>query len=99
MKDKAQMKNGKARYITLWIHSETEMAEIKEGRETLHSGNFWDFHAGCYGTVITFEDGSEIDFEHEWTDEIRRPWSVAEMIADKIGAEVITRERETPFNV
>ncbi len=73
------------------------MAELKEGKRQLHFCNYWDFHAGCYGTKIDFADGSVIDFKTEWNDEVRRPWSVAEMVAKRIGATVETKRRKTPF--
>jgi hypothetical protein len=91
------MKSSK-RKLTLWLYEPHEMAELKDGNHTLHFGNYWDFHAGCHGTEMRFADGSTIDFDEEWTDEINQPWSVAKMVADKIGAVVITKRRKTPFN-
>jgi hypothetical protein len=87
----------KQRKLTLWLHEEYEMAALMEGRYILHLGNYWDFHAGCHGSVMLFADGTKIDFDKEWTDEINRPWSVAEMVAEKIGATVETKCRKTPF--
>lgn len=91
------MKNKKQRVLTLWLYEPYEMAKLKDGRCTLHVGNYWDFHAGCSGTKISFKDGNIIDFEKEWTDGIRRPWSMAEMVAKKIGATVVIKKRKTPF--
>lgn len=71
----------KQRKLTLWLYSPHEMAELKEGKWTLHLGNYWDFHAGCQGTVMIFADGSKIDYAKEWTDQISTPQSVAEMVA------------------
>lgn len=85
------------RKLTLWLYEPHEMAELKEGRHGLIIGNYWDFHAGCYGTKMFFADGSEIDFADEWTESIRRPWAVAEMVAKRIGATVVTKKRKTPF--
>jgi hypothetical protein len=71
----------KQKPLTLKIWERNEMAELVQGKESLHLGNFWDFHAGCMGTEFIFEDGSKHDFEKEWTDEIRTPEAVAEMVA------------------
>jgi hypothetical protein len=96
MKKKNKQRN-KQRKLTLWLHEKSKMASLKEGRFQLHFGNYWDFHAGCYGTKMLFADGSEIDFEAVWHEGIRRPWSVAEMVAKRIGATVETKFRKTPF--
>ena len=74
------------------------MADLREGSHSLRFGNYWDFHAGCCGAKMIFADGSVMDFSKEWTNEIRRPLSVAEMVAKKIGAEVIVKKRKTPFD-
>jgi hypothetical protein len=85
--------------LTLWIHQKHEMAELREGRShSLFLGNFWDFHAGCGGTKLTFADGTTVDFREEWTDSIRRPRPMARMVADKMGAELTVRYRKTPFD-
>lgn len=85
------------RKLTLWLHEETEMAALMEGRHVLHLGNYWDFHAGCHGPIMRFADGTDVDFSVEWTDDIRRPLRVAEMVAEKIGATVTVKYRKTPF--
>ena len=93
------MAKKKRRKLTLWIHEPYEMAALKEGNHVLHIGNYWDFHAGCYGTEMIFADGSSIDFKKEWTEHIRRPLAVAHMVANKIGADVVVKYRKTPFDV
>ena len=85
------------RKLTLWLHQPSDMADLKEGKHSLHFGNEWDFHAGCMGTKMFFADGSVIDFKKEWTEDIRRPKQVAEMVAEKIGAEIVVKYRKTPF--
>lgn len=87
----------KKRVLTLSLYEPHEMAVLKEGKHVLFLGNYWDFHSGCCGTEITFEDGVTIDFEHQWNDGIRRPWSMAEMVAKKIGATVETKYRKRPI--
>lgn len=87
----------KQRKLTLWVYEQHEMAALKEGRTLLHIGNYWDFHPGCMGTKIHLRDGV-IDFAKEWKEIIRQPWSVAEMVAKKIGATVVVKKRRTPFN-
>lgn len=86
------------RKITVVIHEEEEMAELLDGRHSIRMGNFWDFHAGCQGTNIELKDGTQIDFSQEWKRHVTRPHDVANMIAKKIGATVVTRYRKTPFN-
>ena len=88
----------KNRKITLWLHAKEEMAAIREGKHTLLLGNYWDFHAGCYGTEMVFADGSKIDFAEEWGENIRGPLPVAEMIARRISATIEIKKRKTPFN-
>lgn len=88
----------KQRKLTVWLHAPHEMADIREGRHSLHFGNYWDFHPGCYGPEMVFADGSKIDFSKEWTEDIRRPRQVAEMIAERIGATVEVKHRKTPFD-
>lgn len=88
----------KCKKITLWVHEESEMASLQDGKKVLHFGNYWDFHAGCYGTEITFSDGTTIDFYKEWTDDIRSPMDVAEMVAKKIGANIVVKKRKTQFD-
>ena len=85
------------RKLTLWLYGPHEMADLKEGRHRLHRGNYWDFHAGCSGTLMHFKDGTTIDFEKEWHDGIRRPREVAEMVAKKIGAVVVVKNKKTPI--
>jgi len=85
------------RKLTLWFYEPHEMADLKEGDHSLRFGNYWDFHGGCYGTEIVFADGSIIDFNEEWTDDIRDPWQVAKMVAKCIGATVEEQKRKTPF--
>ena len=85
------------RKLTLWLYEPDEMADLREGDHTLHFGNYWDFHAGCSGTVMQFKDGTEIDFKKEWHNGIRRPREVAEMVAKKIGAEVLVKHKKTPI--
>jgi len=85
------------RKLTLWLHEGHEMADLREGNHSLHYGNYWDFHAGCMGTEIVFADGSVIDFADSWTGEIRRPHRMAQMVADKIGAELVIKIRKPPF--
>lgn len=87
----------KQRKLTLWLYEPHEMAELKEGRHTLHMGNYWDFYAGCSGTEIIFADGSVIDFDKQWTDAIRRPKPMAEMVAKRIGATLEIKRRKTPI--
>jgi hypothetical protein len=94
----AKPQKNKARVLTLWLYEPHEMAELKEGRHTLHLGNYWDFHAGCSGSVMIFADGTRIDFKKEWNETIRRPLPVANMVAAKIGATVVIKHRKTPFN-
>ena len=74
------------------------MADLREGNHSLIFGGFMDFHAGCMGSEMIFADGSTIDFFEEWNERVRRPWTVAEMVAKKIGADVVTKYRKTPFN-
>ena len=71
--------------LLLEINEDYEMARLSQGKCCLLCGNFWDFHSGCYGSEITFEDGSSYDFKKEWTDNIRRPHAVARMICEKFG--------------
>jgi len=85
------------RKITVWLYEPHEMAEVKEGDFSLNMGNYWDFHSGCAGTVQPFADGTEIDFDKEWTDDINRPIPFAEMVAKKINATVEIKYRKTPF--
>lgn len=85
------------RLLTLWIYEPHEMADLREGRTSLHCGNYWDFHAGCSGTKMHFKH-EVIDFKNEWTEDIRTPHEVAEMVAKKIGATVRVKTRRTPFN-
>jgi hypothetical protein len=77
-----------------WPHS---MACLREGDHVLRYGNLWDFHAGCNGPVLRFADGTKIDFRDEWHDDIRRPDTLAKMVADRIGASIVTVDRDTPF--
>lgn len=88
----------KKRILTLYLYEPHEMAELKDGRHSLFLGNYTDFHAGCCGTEIIFADGSKIDFKKEWTDDIRRPRAVAEMVAQHIGASLVIKKRKTPFD-
>ncbi|MHC4799321.1 MAG: hypothetical protein ACYTF1_22010 [Planctomycetota bacterium] len=82
--------------LTLWLHYPSEMAELREGKsETLFIGNFWDFHPGCHGTEITFANGDTIDFIDEW--DFVGPKPTARMIANKINAKLVIKERKTPF--
>lgn len=74
-----------------------QMALLKDGKTWLHYGNFWDFHAECHGTKKQLADGSIIDLKKEWTDDIRGPHAVANMIAKRINAEVVVKIRKTPF--
>lgn len=83
--------------LTLWLYPPHEMALLKDKDKWLHFGNYWDFHAGCHGTVKTFADGTIIDFKNEWNDYIKGPSAVAAMIAKKINATVVVKIRKTPF--
>lgn len=82
--------------ITVELYEPHEMAQIRVGREVVHLGNYWDFHAGCHGPIKHI-GGKRVDFSKEWTEDIRRPVPVAHMIAAKIGGEVVVKHRKTPI--
>jgi hypothetical protein len=88
----------KKRKLTLWFYEPHDMACLKEGRKELFLGNFWDFHAGCMGTEFEFADGTVINFDKQWTENIRSPLSVAQMVANEIGATIEIKHRKTPFD-
>lgn len=73
------------------------MAEIREGVHRLCLGNYWDFHAGCSGTQVRFKDGTIIDFKDEWPRNLSMPTFIAKMIADRIGATLVMKQRKTPI--
>ncbi len=86
------------RKLILWIHEKTQMALLKHGTEEMCFGNYWDFHAGCSGTKMILEGGKVIDFKKEWTEDIRYPHAVAEMVSKKLGIPYCTKYRKTHFD-
>jgi hypothetical protein len=86
----------KKRKLTLYMYPPHEMAEIKEGRYSIFLGNYWDFHAGCYGTKLPMKDDSILDLTKDWKTG-QGPEFLVNLIARKIGADVEVKERKTPI--
>ena len=42
--------------ILIETYSPHKMAQIKINKKVVFKGNFWDFHAGCHGSVVDGED-------------------------------------------
>jgi hypothetical protein len=45
--------------LELFISNRDKMAYLFLDKKAVFEGNFWDFHAGCYGPVIAGRDLSE----------------------------------------
>ena len=78
--------------IVLHLHKPYSMAMIKQGKEIIFLGNYWDFHPGCHGTEFRLENGSIVNVNN-----FSGPRNFAELIARKIGVKVVVKERKRPI--
>jgi ABC-type uncharacterized transport system fused permease/ATPase subunit len=78
-----------ARYVTLNIDEESEMASLTEGSHVLVEGSDTDFQPA----VLKFKDGTVHDFATDWSS--NGPAFVADMVAKFLQATVITNRNWT----